>query len=135
MWQQNAYAGFLVGREAARLMVSQGKGTVFFTGASASLRAHPPFTAFAAAKFALRALAQGMAREFGPQGIHVVHVLIDGVINGERAQQNFPEFIAQKGSDGLLNLDAIAESYWHLHCQQSSAWTQELDLRPYKEPF
>ena len=76
-----------------------------------------------------------MAREFSPKGIHVVHTIIDGVIDGERAHRDFPEFVAQKGSDGLLNLDAIADTYWHLHCQERSVWTQELDLRPYKEPF
>jgi len=135
LWLQNAYAGFLARREAARVMIDQGHGTLFFTGASASLRARPPFTAFAAAKSALRALAQGMAREFGPQGIHVVHVIIDGVINGERARNAFPEFVAQKGADGLLDLDAIADTYWLLHGQQRSAWTHELDLRPFKEPF
>ncbi|CAI8794474.1 SDR family NAD(P)-dependent oxidoreductase [Methylocaldum szegediense] len=135
LWLQNAYAGFLVGREAARLMVNQGHGTLFFTGASASLRARPPFTAFAAAKSALRALAQGMAREFGPLGIHVVHVVIDGVIDGDRARNAFPEFVAQKGDDGLLDLDAIADTYWALHNQHRSAWTYELDLRPFKESF
>ena len=135
LWLQNAYAGFLVGREAVRLMVEQGHGTLFFTGASASLRARPPFTAFAAAKSALRALAQGMAREFGPLGIHVVHVAIDGVINGDRARNAFPEFVAQKGEDGLLDLDAIADTYWTLHGQHRSAWTHELDLRPFKEAF
>ncbi|BBA32378.1 short-chain dehydrogenase/reductase SDR [Methylocaldum marinum] len=135
LWLQNAYAGFLVGREAARIMTRQRHGTLFFTGASASLRARPPFTAFAAAKSALRALAQGMAREFGPQGIHVVHVIIDGVINGERSRNAFTEFVAQKGADGLLDLDAIADTYWLLHKQQRSAWTHELDLRPFKEPF
>jgi NAD(P)-dependent dehydrogenase (short-subunit alcohol dehydrogenase family) len=135
LWLQNAYAGFLVGREAARLMVEQGHGTLFFTGASASLRARPPFTAFAAAKSALRALAQGMAREFGPLGIHVVHVAIDGVIDGDRARNAFPEFVAQKGEGGLLDLDAIADTYWTLHGQHRSAWTHELDLRPFKEAF
>jgi NAD(P)-dependent dehydrogenase (short-subunit alcohol dehydrogenase family) len=135
LWLQNAYAGFLVGREAASIMVKQQHGTLFFTGASASLRARPPFTAFSAAKFALRALAQGMAREFGSKGIHVVHVIIDGVIDGERAHRHFPEFVAQKGEDGLLNLTAIADTYWQLHCQTKTVWTHELDLRPYKEPF
>lgn len=135
LWRQNALAGFLVGREAVKIMLEENQGTLFFTGASASLRARPPFTAFAAAKFALRALAQGMAREFGPQGIHVVHAVIDGVINGERARNNFPEFVAQKGAEGLLDLNAIAETYWQIHCQHHSAWTHELDLRPYKETF
>jgi NAD(P)-dependent dehydrogenase (short-subunit alcohol dehydrogenase family) len=135
LWQQNALAGFLVGREAAKYMVQQEKGTVFFTGASGSLRARPPFTAFSSAKSALRHLAQGMAREFGKQGIHVVHTIIDGVIDGERARVNFADFVEQKGEEGLLNLEAIADTYWHLHCQPKSVWTHELDLRPFKEPF
>ncbi len=135
LWKQNAYAGFLVGREAAKLLLERGQGTLLFTGASASLRAKPPFTAFASAKFALRALAQGMARELGPKGIHVVHVIIDGVLDGDRAQQNFPEFVVQKGRDGLINLVELANTYWYLHCQPKSVWTHELDLRPFKEPF
>jgi NAD(P)-dependent dehydrogenase (short-subunit alcohol dehydrogenase family) len=135
LWQQNCLGGFLVGREAVKHMAPQRRGTLFFTGATASLRARPPFTAFASAKAGLRALAQGIAREFGPQGIHVVHAVIDGAIDGERAKIRFPELVQQKGQDGLLQLDAIAETYWLLHCQHPSAWTHELDLRPYKEPF
>ncbi len=135
LWLQNAFAGFLVGREAAKYMSKQEKGTIFFTGASASLRAKPPFTAFSSAKSALRHLAQGMAREFGKQGIHVVHTIIDGVIDGERARVHFADFVAQKGESGLLNLDELANTYWHLHCQPKSVWTHELDLRPYKEFF
>ena len=135
LWQANCLAAFLVGREAASRMQQQGNGTIIFTGASASLRARPPFVAFACAKFALRALAQGMAREFGPQGVHVVHVLIDGVIEGERARRQFPELVAAKGEAGLLKPESIAEIYWQLHCQPTDAWTHELDLRPYKESF
>jgi short-subunit dehydrogenase len=135
LWTQNCLVGFLFGREAVKAMVKQQRGTLFFTGATASLRAKPPFTAFAAAKAGLRALAQGMAREFGPQGIHVVHVIIDGVIDGERARKKFAKFVEAKGKEGLLQLDAIAETYWAMHCQHPSAWTHELDLRPYKEPF
>jgi len=135
LWTQNCLVGFLFGREAVKTMVKQQRGTLFFTGATASLRAKPPFTSFAAAKAGLRALAQGMAREFCPQGIHVVHIIIDGVIDGERARQQFPEFVEAKGKDGLLQLDAIADTYWAVHCQNPSAWTHELDLRPYKEPF
>jgi len=116
-------------------MQDRHQGSLFFTGATASLRAKPPFTAFAAAKAGLRALAQGMAREFGPQGIHVVHAVIDGVIDGDRARQQFPDYVKAKGSDGLLQLDAIAETYWALHQQHPSAWTHELDLRPFKETF
>ena len=135
LWTQNCLVGFLFGREAVKAMVKQQHGTLFFTGATASLRAKPPFTSFAAAKAGLRALAQGLAREFCPQGIHVVHVIIDGVIDGERARRQFSEFVEAKGKDGLLQLDAIADAYWAIHCQHPSAWTHELDLRPYKEPF
>ncbi|MDD2759684.1 MAG: SDR family NAD(P)-dependent oxidoreductase [Methylomonas sp.] len=135
LWQQNSLGAFLFGREAIKHMLPQQHGTLFFTGATASLRAKPPFTAFAAAKAAVRALAQGMAREFGPQGIHVVHTIIDGVINGERAHRQFSRFVATKGADGLLQLEAIAQTYWAIHQQHPSAWTHELDLRPFKEPF
>ena len=135
LWNQNCLVGFLFGREAVKAMVKQQRGTLFFTGATASLRAKPPFTSFAAAKAGLRALAQGVAREFCPQGIHVVHIIIDGVIDGERSRQQFPELVEGKGKGGLLQLDAIADAYWAVHCQHPSAWTHELDLRPYKEPF
>jgi len=135
LWQQNCYGGFLFGKQALNLMQQQGQGTLIFTGATASMRAKPPFTAFATAKAGLRALAQGMAREFGPQGVHVVHTIIDGVINGERARTQFADYVSAKGDDGLLQLDAIAQTYWAIHQQHPSAWTQELDLRPFKEPF
>lgn len=135
LWRQNSLGAFLFGRETAKYMLPQQRGTLFFTGATASQRGKPPFTAFAAAKAGVRALAQGMAREFGPQGIHVVHTIIDGVIDGERAHEQFPQFVAAKGSDGLLQPDAIAETYWQLHKQHPSAWTHEIDLRPFKEPF
>jgi NAD(P)-dependent dehydrogenase (short-subunit alcohol dehydrogenase family) len=135
LWRQNCLGAFLFGREAVRHMLPQQRGTLFFTGATGSLRAKPPFTAFAAAKAGVRALAQGMAREFGPQGIHVVHAVIDGVIDGDRARGQFPEFVAAKGQDGLLQPEAIAETYWQLHRQHPSAWTHEIDLRPFKESF
>ena len=135
LWRQNSLGAFLFGREAVKHMLAQQRGTLFFTGATGSLRAKPPFTAFAAAKAGVRALAQGMAREFGPQGIHVVHTIIDGVIDGERARGQFAQFVAAKGEDGLLQPDAIAETYWQLHRQHPSAWTHEIDLRPFKEPF
>jgi NAD(P)-dependent dehydrogenase (short-subunit alcohol dehydrogenase family) len=135
LWQQNCLGAFFFGKEAVNAMKAQYEGTLFFTGATASLRAKPPFTAFASAKAGLRALAQGMAREFGPQGIHVVHAIIDGVIDGERARNQFPDYVKAKAKDGLLQLDAIAETYWAIHKQHPSAWTHELDLRPFKEPF
>jgi NAD(P)-dependent dehydrogenase (short-subunit alcohol dehydrogenase family) len=135
LWQQNCLGAFFFGKEAVNAMKDRRKGTLFFTGATASLRAKPPFTAFASAKAGLRALAQGMAREFSPQGIHVVHTVIDGVIDGERARTQFPDYVKAKGKEGLLQLDAIAETYWAIHQQHPSAWTHELDLRPFKEPF
>lgn len=135
LWRQNAYGGFLVGQETVRHLVPQGRGTLLFTGATASLRARPPFAAFASAKAALRAVAQGLAREFGPAGIHVAHVVIDAVIDGEHAAGKFPQLVAAKGADGLAAPDALAETYWQLHRQPRSAWTHELDLRPFKEPF
>ena len=106
-----------------------------FTGATASVRARPPFTAFAAAKAAERALAHGMAREFGPQGLHVAHAIIDGVIDGDQVNSRFPQLKEQRGDDGMLDPNAIAEAYWQLHRQHRSAWSLEVDLRPYKESF
>jgi NAD(P)-dependent dehydrogenase (short-subunit alcohol dehydrogenase family) len=134
-WRVATFGGFLVGREAARRLAARGRGTVIFTGATASLRGRPPFTAFASAKAGLRSLAQSMAREFGPLGIHVGHVVIDGGIDGEKLNTAAPQRKIERGADGLLNIDAIAEAYWHLHRQHPSAWTHELDLRPFKEQF
>jgi NAD(P)-dependent dehydrogenase (short-subunit alcohol dehydrogenase family) len=134
-WRVATFGGFLVGREAARRLAPAGKGSIIFTGATASLRGKPPFTAFASAKAALRSLAQSMAREFGPLGIHVAHVVIDGGIDGEKLKSAVPQLKEQRGADGLLNIDAIADAYWHLHTQHPSAWTHELDLRPFKEAF
>lgn len=135
LWRQNCLGGFLVAREAIRHFLPRQRGTLIVTGATASLRARPPFTAFAAAKAGLRALAQGLAREYGPQGIHVVHAVIDGVIDGDRARAQFPDFVAAKGPEGLLDPVAIAGTYWALHQQPRSAWTYELDLRPCLESF
>lgn len=135
LWRQNCLGAFLFAKQTIAAMQAQQHGTLFFTGATASLRARPPFTAFAAAKAGLRALAQGLAREFSPQGIHVVHAVIDGVIDGDRARNQFPEFVQTKGEAGLLQPVAIAQTYWAIHQQPPSAWTHELDLRPFKEPF
>jgi len=134
-WRVATFGGFLVGREAARRLAPSAQGTIIFTGATASLRGKPPFTAFASAKAGLRSLAQSMAREFGPLGIHVAHVVIDGGIDGEKLNAAAPQLRIERGADGLLNIDAIAETYWHLHGQHRSAWTHELDLRPFKERF
>jgi len=135
VWEMGALAGFLMGREAARVMTPRGRGTILFTGATSSLRGSAGFAAFAGAKHALRALAQSMARELGPKGIHVAHVVIDGAIDTEFIRENFPERYALKERDGILDPDAIADNYWLLHQQQRSAWTHELDLRPWMEKF
>jgi NAD(P)-dependent dehydrogenase (short-subunit alcohol dehydrogenase family) len=135
VWEMAAFAGFLTGREAAKHMVPRGKGTIIFTGATASVRGGKGFSAFAGAKFALRALAQSMARELGPQGIHVAHTLIDGAIDTEWIASNFPQRYALKDQGGILNPDHIADAYWMLHSQPRDAWTHELDLRPWMETF
>ncbi|HEY8068976.1 MAG TPA: SDR family oxidoreductase [Burkholderiales bacterium] len=135
VWEMAALAGFLAGREAAKVMVPRGRGTILFTGATASLRGSKGFAAFAGAKHALRALAQSMARELGPEGIHVAHVVIDGAIDTPFIRENFPERYALKEKAGILDPEAIAESYWQLHRQQRSAWTHELDLRPWMESW
>jgi NAD(P)-dependent dehydrogenase (short-subunit alcohol dehydrogenase family) len=134
-WRVGCFGGFLVGREAARRLVPLGRGTVLFTGASASQRGKPGFAHFAAAKAGLRMIAQSMAREYGPLGIHVAHVVIDGGILGDRLLGGRPDVLENRGADGLLDIDAIASTYWQLHRQPRSAWAQEIDLRPFKEPF
>jgi NAD(P)-dependent dehydrogenase (short-subunit alcohol dehydrogenase family) len=113
----------------------QGVGSVLFTGATASLRGGAKFAAFASSKAALRSLAQSLARDFGPQGIHVAHVVIDGGIDGERLRTAAPQRAAEAGVDGLLDPVEIAETYWQLHVQHRSAWTFELDVRPFNERF
>jgi NAD(P)-dependent dehydrogenase (short-subunit alcohol dehydrogenase family) len=135
VWEMGALAGFLVGREAAKVMLPRGRGTILFTGATASLRGGAGFCAFAGAKHALRALAQSMARELGPKGIHVAHTVIDGAIDTAFIAENFPQRYALKDVDGILSPDAIADNYWLLHQQHRSAWTHELDLRPWLETF
>lgn len=135
VWEMAALSGFLTGREAAKVMLPRGHGTIIFTGATASLRGGSGFCAFAGAKFALRALAQSMARELGPKGIHVAHPIIDGAIDTAFIRDNFPERYALKEQDGILNPEHIAEQYWQIHCQPRDAWTHELDLRPWMETF
>ncbi|MEP7301400.1 MAG: SDR family oxidoreductase [Caldimonas sp.] len=135
VWEMGALGGFLMGREVARAMLARGHGTIIFTGATASLRGAAGFCAFAGAKHALRALAQSMARELGPQGIHVAHVVVDGAIDTPFIAENFPERYAKKAEQGILSPDAIAENYWNLHRQPRSAWTHELDLRPWSETW
>jgi len=134
-WRVGCFGGFLVGREAARRLAPLGHGTIIFTGASASLRGKPGFAHFAAAKAGLRMIAQSMAREYGPLGVHVAHVVIDGGIRGDRLLSRAPTLINERGEDGLLGIEAIADTYWNIHRQQRSAWTQEVDLRPFREGF
>ena len=134
-WRGSTYAGFLFARAALPQLLAGGGGSLLFTGATASIRGRGPFIAFAAAKAGLRSLAQSLAREFGPRLVHVAHVVIDGGIDGERLRSASREFLAHAGADGLLNPEFIAESYWQLHQQHRSAWTHELDLRPFKEAF
>jgi NAD(P)-dependent dehydrogenase (short-subunit alcohol dehydrogenase family) len=135
VWEMACFAGFLMGREVAKAMVPRGRGTILFTGATASVRGSAGFAAFAGAKHGLRALAQSMARELGPQGIHVAHVVIDGAIDTEFIRTNFPDRHALKDRDGILSPEAIAEAYWQLHLQPRTAWTHEMDLRPWMEAW
>jgi short-subunit dehydrogenase len=135
IWEMACFGGFLNGREVAKRMVTRQRGTIIFTGATASLRGSANFAAFAGAKHALRALAQSMARELGPRGIHVAHSIIDGAIDTAFIRDNFPNRYALKAQDGILNPDHIADAYWMLHTQPRDAWTHELDLRPYMEKF
>jgi NAD(P)-dependent dehydrogenase (short-subunit alcohol dehydrogenase family) len=138
-WQLACYAGFLVGREATRCMLHHGRGTMLFTGATASVRGGKGFAAFAAAKFGLRAVAQSMARELGPKNIHVVHLILDGAVNSAAIHKRMK---AQSGiepsqipADSLAETSSIAEAYWFAHMQTRDAWTHELDLRPSVEPW
>ena len=147
MWEMACLAGFLNGREVAKRMVSRAsnaeqnahgvghKGTIIFTGATASLRGSANFAGFSGGKMALRGLAQSMARELGPMGVHVAHTIIDGAIDTEFIRTLFPERYALKDQGGILNPDHIADAYWMLHQQPRDAWTHELDLRPYMEKF
>lgn len=134
-WEMAAMSGFLVGREAARVMLPRGSGTILFTGATASLQGGTGFAAFAGGKAALGMLAQSRARELGPQGLHIAHVIVDGGIDTEFMRDHFPERYALKDRDGILNPEHIAETYWHLHCQPRDAWTHEVDLWPWIEKW
>jgi NAD(P)-dependent dehydrogenase (short-subunit alcohol dehydrogenase family) len=135
MWRVGCLGGFIFGREAARVMLQRGRGTIIFTGASASLRGKAAFAAFAAAKAGLRVVSQSFAREFGPRGIHVAHVIVDGSIDGDKILGVIPAIAQLKGPDGLIGTEAIAAAYWYLHTQHRSAWSQEIDLRSYSESF
>jgi short-subunit dehydrogenase len=135
IWEMACLSAFLVAREVAKRMVARKRGTILFTGATAGLRGSANFAAFSGAKFALRSLAQSMARELGPMNIHVAHVVVDGAIDTDFIRDNFPERYALKDQDGILNPDHIADNYWYLHAQPRDAWTHELDLRPWTEKW
>jgi NAD(P)-dependent dehydrogenase (short-subunit alcohol dehydrogenase family) len=140
VWEMACYGGFLTGREAARLMLPRGGGSIFFTGATASTRGGIGYAAFASAKFGLRAVAQSMARELGPQNIHVAHLIIDSGVDTDFVRQRIAaargaEALEHLEPDQLMNPASIGETYWRLHTQTRDAWTFELDLRPYRETF
>jgi len=138
-WELACYAGFLVGREAARYMLAHGRGTMLFTGATASIRGGKGFAAFSSAKFGLRAVAQAMARELGPKNIHVVHLLIDAGVDSEAIHQRMKAATGIDAKeippDSLTKTNSIAEAYWFAHCQSKDGWTHELDLRPAVEKW
>jgi predicted outer membrane repeat protein len=133
IWEMACFSGFLVGREAARKMVPRGRGTILFTGATASVRGGAIFGAFASAKHGLRALAQSMARELGPKNIHVAHVIIDAAVDTQWIRENHPEYQSLSEKDGVVQPDDLAENYVMLHEQPRNAWTFELDVRPWVE--
>lgn len=139
MWRVCCQGGFIVAQQAIAAMLPHRRGTVIFTGATSSLRGRAQFAAFAAAKAGLRSFSQSFAREYGPKGIHVAHVILDGVVDGDRASSAVGgigrAYLMSKGTNGTLQPEAVAEVYWQLHQQHPSTWTQELDLRPFKEKF
>ncbi len=133
IWEMACFSAFLTGQAVARRMVTRGRGTILFTGATAGLRGAAHFAAFAGAKHGVRALAQSMARELGPRNIHVAHVVVDGAIDTAFIRDTFPYIYARKDQDGILDPEHIADNYWFLHAQPRDAWTFELDLRPWME--
>jgi NAD(P)-dependent dehydrogenase (short-subunit alcohol dehydrogenase family) len=138
VWEMACYSGFLAGREAARLMLARGGGKIFFTGATASLRGGSGFAAFASAKFGLRAVAQAMARELGPKNIHVAHLIIDSGVDTEWVRQRRLEALGPNALDNpdlLMPPSAVADSYWQLYQQPKSAWTFEMEIRPFGEKW
>lgn len=135
MWRVGCFGAFLTAKRAVPILSGQGKGSLFFTGASGSMRGKPNFAHFASMKAGLRMLAQSLAREYGPKGVHVAHFIIDGVIDGAMIRRRFSDYADSLGEDGCLSPDAIADAYWYVHSQPRSAWTHELDLRPFKEKW
>lgn len=136
VWEMTSFGAFLMGREVAKRMIPRGRGTMIFTGATASVMGRSGFAAFASAKFAKRGLAQSLARELGPKGIHVSHVIIDGPIDTAFIRENFQDLLkARDHVPNMLDPNDIADAYWRLHTQPRSAWTFEMDLRPWAEPW
>lgn len=135
VWRLGCYAGFVTGQEAAKRMVPHGKGSILFTGATASVRGGALFSTFSSSKAGLRAITQSMARALGPKGIHVCHIIVDGMIDMPAIRERFPDVVKDMPEDGMLDTDAIAETYYAVHSQHRSAWTLELDVRPYSENF
>lgn len=138
VWRMACFTGFLVGREATKHMLPRGRGSIFFTGATASLRGGSGYAAFASAKFGLRALAQSMARELGPEGLHVAHLVIDSGVDTAFVRDRLKDRgidSAKLPADTLMNPDSVGEAYWVLHHQSRDAWTHEMDLRPFAEKF
>lgn len=135
VWRANCLGAFLVGREAARVMVPQGRGSILYTSASAAWRGKATFAAFAAAKGGARLMAQAMAKELGPRGVHVATIVVDGVVDGDRVKELAPQLLADKPEDGAVSPEGVAETFWQIHGQPRTAWTHEIDLRPYSEPF
>lgn len=133
-WRVCCFGGFLFGREAARRMLPKG-GSLLFTGASASMRGRAGFAAFNSAKAALRIMAQAMAKELGPKGLHVAHVVVDGGIDGDKLRTRRPELVKQAGEERFIDLSGLADAYWFLHQQPPRAWTFELDMRSKVEPW
>ncbi|MBO6690327.1 MAG: SDR family NAD(P)-dependent oxidoreductase [Henriciella sp.] len=134
-WRVGCFGAFLTAKRAIPLLEQQGRGSLFFTGASGSMRGKPNFAHFAMMKAGLRMLAQSLARDYGRKGVHVAHFIIDGVIDGEQVRSRFGDYLDGLGDDGGLSPDAIADAYWHVHSQHRSAWTHEMDLRPFKESW
>ena len=134
-WKVCTFGGFLFSQNVVKKMLTRGSGTLLFTGASASVRGKPNFSAFTAAKAGLRTLSQSLAREFQPKGIHVGHVIIDGGIMGEKITSNYPDYVASTGINDLIGLDGISKTFMYLYSQPKNAWTHEIDIRTFKENF
>jgi len=135
VWRTNCLGGFIMGREAARLMLPNGAGSILFTGSISGAVARPKLAAYASAKFGLRAVAHAMAREFWPKNLHVANIVPVGPIDGDRLNSKFPDAKDKRPPDAFIPPEQIAEAFWHVHTQPRTAWTLETDLRPYCEPF